>query len=72
MKTKRYIPKEPFAVFVDGVPWVFSPDYINPDTGELGYTKLPKMSKSQKSLFRVVGGESETVEKATAAPGEER
>jgi hypothetical protein len=68
---KRYIPKEPFAVFVDGVPFVFSPDYVDPATGELGYTKLPKLSKAQKGNFRVAGG-AEKIESATAAPGEER
>lgn len=68
---KRYVPKEQFAVFVDGVPWVFSPDYI--EDGELGYRKIPKgLNKDQKALFRVVGGKPAKVEAATAAPGEER
>ena len=70
----RYIPIEAFAVFDGSRPFVFSPDYVHPDTGELGYLKsqLPKMSKDQMAKFRVVGGDPVKVEQATAAPGETR
>ena len=71
MPEKRYIPSKPFAVHLEGVHWVFSPDHI--EDGEHGYKKLPKgMNKAQRALFRVVGGSTRKVEKATAAPGEER
>lgn len=71
MPEKRYIPTQAFAVHLEGIRWVFSPDHI--EDGELGYKRLPKgMNKDQKKLFRVVGGSRPKVEKATAAPGEER
>lgn len=71
MSETRYIPTQSFAVHLEGVRWVFSPDHI--EDGELGYKRIPKgMNKAQRALFRVVGGSKTKVEKATAAPGEER
>lgn len=65
---KRYIPEQPFAVHVDGVHFVFSPDYIGTD-GIRGYKTLPKgLSKAQKALFRsVTSDEAETTSKTVRA-----
>jgi len=72
----RYIPTHQFAIWVNGVPLVFSPDKVI--DGELGYPELPKgLTADQRKMFRKVGepdkrGRKEVVEQATAAPGEKR
>ena len=69
---KRYVPKGQFAVYIDGTPRVFKPDYIDPATGLQGYAKLPKgLSKQQRDSFNEVEV-GPPVEQATAAPGEKR
>jgi hypothetical protein len=69
----RYRPNGQFAVYVDGTPRVFKPDYIDPASGLQGYDKsaLAGLSKEQRASFTEIQVGS-PVEQATAAPGEKR
>lgn len=71
---KRYLPKGPFATRIDGVRYVFNPDYTHRD-GQPGYPELPKgLSKEMQASFYTIDvpGVVEVVEAATAGPGEKR
>jgi len=74
---KRYRVAKAFAVYVNGTPRVFTPDYIDPRTKLLGYgeDQLKGLSKDARASFVPVeddGGDDVPVERATAAPGEKR
>lgn len=73
----RYLPRNPFAVRVKGVRYVFNPDYRDKD-GYPGYPSLPKgLSKEMVASFYTFEAgpddeELEVVESASAEPGTKR
>lgn len=75
--SKRFLPRDPFALRVGGVRYVFNPDYVAPD-GYPGYSVLPSgLNRQQRDSFYEfeagpVEDELDVVESATATPGAKR
>jgi len=73
--SKRFLPRDPFALRVGGVRYIFNPDYVAPD-GYPGYVELPAgLNRMQRDSFYSFeagpddGVELEVVESAVASPG---
>lgn len=76
---KRYEPRSPFSIDVNGVPPTFVPGRIDPVTKLQGYSDadLKGVPKVHRASFVEIAADfgdddTETVEQATAAPGEKR
>ena len=72
----RYLPRYPFSIDIAGVPLSFNPTYFDKRDGLPGYRDLPAgLTKVQRAAFRTIeiaDENVETVEQATAAPGQKR